>query len=155
MRQTACGDARARFLCSVLVAAALGAFGMGAPPRLAAQQTSGPAPPRGLRPANTEESTPAPLYRDPTYDGAADPTLIWNPTRNAWWMLYTQRRAKLDLPGVEWCHGIEIGVAPLDEPPTPYRPFPCIVLPLIDGLPTFRYTPSWPELRIVQLVIVG
>ena len=111
MRQTACGSARVRFLCSVLVTAALGAFLIGAPPRLAAQQTSGPARPRGLRPANTEQSTPAPLYRDPIYDGAADPTLIWNPARKAWWMLYTQRRAKLDLPGVEWCHGTEIGVA--------------------------------------------
>lgn len=57
------------------------------------------------------EATPAPLYRDPIYDGAADPVLVWNPLRKAWWMLYTQRRAKLDLPGVEWCHGTEIGVA--------------------------------------------
>lgn len=55
--------------------------------------------------------TPAPLYRDPVYDGAADPVLVWNPQQRAWWMLYTQRRAKLDLPGVEWCHGCEIGVA--------------------------------------------
>jgi hypothetical protein len=57
------------------------------------------------------EATPAPLYRDPVYDGAADPVLVWNPKRQAWWMLYTQRRAKLDLPGVEWCHGTQIGVA--------------------------------------------
>jgi hypothetical protein len=57
------------------------------------------------------ETTPAPLYRDPVFDGAADPVLVWNPRRGAWWMLYTQRRAKLDLPGVEWCHGTEIGVA--------------------------------------------
>ena len=56
-------------------------------------------------------STPAPLYRDPVYDGAADPVLVWNPQKQAWWMFYTQRRAKLDLPGVEWCHGTEIGVA--------------------------------------------
>lgn len=57
------------------------------------------------------EVTPAPLYRDPVYDGVADPVLVWNPRRQAWWMFYTQRRAKLDLPGVEWCHGTEIGVA--------------------------------------------
>jgi len=56
-------------------------------------------------------SVPAPLYRDPVYDGAADPVLVWNPRVRAWWMLYTQRRAKLDLPGVEWCHQTEIGVA--------------------------------------------
>jgi hypothetical protein len=57
------------------------------------------------------ESTPAPLYRDPVYDGAADPVLVWNPRKKAWWMFYTQRRAKIDVPGVEWCHGTEIGVA--------------------------------------------
>ncbi len=56
-------------------------------------------------------STPAPLYRDPVYDGVADPVLVWNPSLKVWWMFYTQRRAKLDLPGVEWCHGSEIGVA--------------------------------------------
>jgi predicted GH43/DUF377 family glycosyl hydrolase len=56
-------------------------------------------------------STPAPLYRDPVYDGAADPVLVWNPDKRVWWMFYTQRRAKLDVPGVEWCHGTEIGVA--------------------------------------------
>lgn len=62
-------------------------------------------------PPSAPELTPAPLYRDPVYDGAADPVLVWNPRSQAWWMLYTQRRAKLDLPGVEWCHGTEIGVA--------------------------------------------
>jgi hypothetical protein len=66
-------------------------------------------PLRGL--ARSEAVTPAPLYRDPVYDGAADPVLVWNTKERAWWMLYTQRRAKLDLPGVEWCHGTEIGVA--------------------------------------------
>jgi len=58
-----------------------------------------------------ESGTPAPLYRDPVYDGAADPVLVWNPDSRVWLMFYTQRRAKLDLPGVEWCHGTEIGVA--------------------------------------------
>ncbi len=58
-----------------------------------------------------EPVTPAPLFRDPLFDGAADPTLVWNPGRKAWWMLYTQRRARLDLPGVVWCHGCGIGVA--------------------------------------------
>ncbi|MCX6225832.1 MAG: hypothetical protein NTV01_13945 [Bacteroidia bacterium] len=56
-------------------------------------------------------NTPAPLYRDPVYDGAADPVLVWNPDKRVWWMFYTQRRAKIDVPGVEWCHGTEIGVA--------------------------------------------
>jgi hypothetical protein len=64
-----------------------------------------------VEPPPVEEMTPAPLYRDPVYDGAADPVLVWNPMRKVWWMYYTQRRAKLDLPGVEWCHGTEIAVA--------------------------------------------
>lgn len=62
-------------------------------------------------PAVISESTPAPLYRDPVFDGAADPVLVWNPRKLVWWMFYTQRRAKIDVPGVEWCHGTEIGVA--------------------------------------------
>lgn len=60
---------------------------------------------------NLPQHAPAPLYRDPIFDGAADPVLVWNPGRKAWWMLYTQRRARLDLPGVEWCHQTEIGIA--------------------------------------------
>jgi len=53
-----------------------------------------------------------PLFRDPVYDGAADPTLIWNPARGRWWMFYTNRRATAtDLPGVSWVHGTRIGIA--------------------------------------------
>ena len=62
-------------------------------------------------PAVIEESTPAPLFRDPVFDGAADPVLVWNPNKRVWWMFYTQRRAKINVPGVEWCHETEIGVA--------------------------------------------
>ena len=65
----------------------------------------------GAGPTKAAESVPAPLYRDPIYDGAADPVLVWNRSAQAWWMFYTQRRAKLDLPGVEWCHQTEIGAA--------------------------------------------
>lgn len=57
-------------------------------------------------------STPKPLFRDPVYDGAADPTLIWNRGEHAWWMVYTNRRATAPrLPGVEWIHGTDLGVA--------------------------------------------
>jgi hypothetical protein len=53
-----------------------------------------------------------PLFRDPVYDGAADPTLIWNPARGRWWMFYTNRRATAQgLPGVTWVHGTRIGIA--------------------------------------------
>ena len=53
----------------------------------------------------------APLYRDPIHDGAADPTIIWNPEEQAWWMLYTNRRADAPGSGHAWVHGTDIGVA--------------------------------------------
>lgn len=54
---------------------------------------------------------PAPLYRDPVTDGAADPVVVWNQEAKSWWMLYTQRRANLDAPDVAYCYGTKIGVA--------------------------------------------
>jgi len=55
---------------------------------------------------------PKPLYRDPVYDGAADPVVIWNPTVQRWWMFYTNRRAnRPELSGVAWVHGTPIGIA--------------------------------------------
>lgn len=53
----------------------------------------------------------APLFRDPVFDGAADPVVIWNRHEKSWWMLYTQRRANLELPNVAYCYGNDIGVA--------------------------------------------
>ena len=53
-----------------------------------------------------------PLYRDPVYDGAADPTIIWNREEQKWFMFYTNRRANLDsIDGVSWVHGTRIGIA--------------------------------------------
>lgn len=54
---------------------------------------------------------PAPLFRDPIHDGAADPTIIWNREEQSWWIIYTNRRANVDGPGVGWIHGTDIGVA--------------------------------------------
>src|SRR3972149_1553132 len=55
---------------------------------------------------------PKPLYRDPVFDGAADPVVIWNPRVERWWMFYTNRRANVpDLGGVSWVHGTPIGIA--------------------------------------------
>lgn len=54
---------------------------------------------------------PAPLFRDPIYDGAADPVVIWNRQERAWWLLYTSRRANVDCRGVAWAHGTDIGIA--------------------------------------------
>ena len=54
---------------------------------------------------------PAPLFRDPIYDGAADPTVIWNRQEQCWWLLYTNRRANVECQGVAWVHGTDIGIA--------------------------------------------
>lgn len=55
---------------------------------------------------------PKPLFRDPVYDGAADPVVIWNRAEKKWFMFYTNRRANVpNLPGVSWCHGTPIGIA--------------------------------------------
>lgn len=54
---------------------------------------------------------PAPLFRDPIYDGAADPTIIYNHLEKSWWILYTNRRANQKLPGKAFMHGTDIGIA--------------------------------------------
>lgn len=54
---------------------------------------------------------PAPLYRDPVYDGPADPVVIWNRAEKNWWMLYTQRRANVEGADVAYCYGTAIGIA--------------------------------------------
>lgn len=61
---------------------------------------------------NSDNLAPKPLYRDPVYDGAADPTIIWNHNENKWFMFYTNRRANAEnLDGVAWVHGTRIGIA--------------------------------------------
>jgi len=53
-----------------------------------------------------------PLFRDPVYDGAADPVLCWNRKKKKWFMFYTNRRANVpDIVGVSWVHGTAIGIA--------------------------------------------
>jgi sucrose-6-phosphate hydrolase SacC (GH32 family) len=53
-----------------------------------------------------------PLFRDPVFDGAADPVVVYNKERGRWWMFYTNRRATATgLPGVSWVHGTRIGIA--------------------------------------------
>ncbi|NGZ88079.1 family 43 glycosylhydrolase [Duganella aceris] len=55
---------------------------------------------------------PKPLYRDPVYDGAADPSIIYSPADKKWLMFYTNRRANVDgLDGVTWVHGTPIAIA--------------------------------------------
>jgi sucrose-6-phosphate hydrolase SacC (GH32 family) len=55
---------------------------------------------------------PKPLYRDPVYDGAADPSIIYDRAEKIWLMFYTNRRANVPgLTAVTWVHGTPIGVA--------------------------------------------
>lgn len=58
---------------------------------------------------------PAPLFRDPIYDGAADPVVFWNSHEQEWWMLYTARRANADAADVAYCFGTNIGIASSDD----------------------------------------
>ncbi|SJN34428.1 hypothetical protein [Sphingobacterium sp. JB170] len=61
---------------------------------------------------NSAVQSPKPLYRDPVYDGAADPVVVWNKALKRWFMFYTNRRANKDgLTGVAWAHGTAIGIA--------------------------------------------
>ncbi len=55
---------------------------------------------------------PAPLFRDPIFDGAADPTVIYNPHEDAWWIFYTNRRTTIAIEdGLVWLFGSDVGVA--------------------------------------------
>lgn len=57
-----------------------------------------------------------PLYRDPVYDGPADPGIIQNRRTGEWYMFYTSRRANSpDLDGVSWAHGTPIGMAKSED----------------------------------------
>jgi hypothetical protein len=53
----------------------------------------------------------APLFRDPIYDGAADPTIIWNREAKEWWIIYTNRRANVECHKNAWVHGTDLGIA--------------------------------------------
>jgi len=64
-----------------------------------------------IKPRIDIKDAPAPLFRDPVFDGAADPTVIWNDQTAEWLVFYTQRRANLQLKGVEYCYGTAIGIA--------------------------------------------
>lgn len=55
---------------------------------------------------------PKPLYRDPVFDGAADPSIVYDKLNRHWVMFYTNRRAnQAELDNVSWVHGTPIGMA--------------------------------------------
>jgi hypothetical protein len=62
--------------------------------------------------ADPGKAATRPLFRDPIYDGAADPVVIYTGAFGRWYMLYTNRRAHAEnTRGVEWVHGTRIGIA--------------------------------------------
>ncbi len=56
-------------------------------------------------------TAPAPLFRDPIFDGPTDPTVIYNRAEKSWWIIYTARRANVPCHNVSWVHGTDLGVA--------------------------------------------
>ncbi len=87
--------------CAALLLALLGL----AAPQFPAAANPAPQPTAGAL-------APKPLYRDPVFDGAADPIVVWNPHVSRLWMFYTNRRANQPgLSGVAWVHGCRIGIA--------------------------------------------
>ncbi|MBE6883872.1 MAG: glycosyl hydrolase [Ruminococcaceae bacterium] len=58
---------------------------------------------------------PFPLYRDPVYDGAADPMIIRKESDGKFYMFYTQRRANQQVEGVSFAYGTKIGVAESED----------------------------------------
>lgn len=55
-----------------------------------------------------------PLFRDTVYDGAADPSVIYNKETKSWYMFYTNRRVteiNNSIKDVRWVHGTPIGIA--------------------------------------------
>jgi len=62
--------------------------------------------------ADIGKVAPKPLYRDPVFDGAADPIIVYSGSYGRWYMFYTNRRANAQgTKGVEWVHGTHIGIA--------------------------------------------
>lgn len=54
---------------------------------------------------------PAPLYKDPIFNGPADPMIIRKESDGLFYLFYTQRRSTQQVEGVSYCYGTAIGVA--------------------------------------------
>ncbi|QDH79905.1 family 43 glycosylhydrolase [Echinicola soli] len=87
-------------LVHLFLVTGLMAFLLGIGQELSAQQQAGQV-----------RKAPAPMYRDPIYDGAADPVMVWNRQERSWWMLYTTRRANMPTQDVSAYYGTKIGIA--------------------------------------------
>lgn len=81
---------------------------------------------------------PAPFFRDPLYDGAADPTAIWDGKAKEWLVFYTARRAITEADDVTYCYGTAIGIAASSDYGKTWRYKGTAALPQPDtGLNTF------------------
>ena len=81
---------------------------------------------------------PKPLYRDPIYDGAADPSVIWNQREKRWFMFYTNRRANVEgLEGVQWVHGTPIGIAESEDGGATWRYRQNAIIKMPESNPTY------------------
>ena len=58
---------------------------------------------------------PSPLYKDPIYNGAADPMVIRKESDGLYYMFYTQRRANQQVEHVSFAYGTAIGVAESED----------------------------------------
>jgi hypothetical protein len=67
--------------------------------------------PDKLHAQSKKNIAPAPLFRDPIYDGAADPMVTYNYEDKCWSIFYTNRRANVRTQGTNWVYGTRIGVA--------------------------------------------
>ena len=59
-------------------------------------------------------TAPKPLFRDPVFDGSADPVVVWSFAELKWFMFYTIRRANLpegEIDRVNCVHVTKIGIA--------------------------------------------
>lgn len=58
---------------------------------------------------------PAPLFKDPIFNGPADPMIIRKESDGKFYLFYTQRRSTQQVEGVSYCYGTAIGVAESDD----------------------------------------
>ncbi|MEM8874048.1 MAG: family 43 glycosylhydrolase [Planctomycetota bacterium] len=84
-----------------------------------------------------------PLFEDPVFDGAADPSIIWNRETETWFMFYTNRRANMEEPdGVEWVHGTRIGIAESADGGATWEYVGEANIDLADGGPQTHWAPA-------------
>jgi hypothetical protein len=106
-----------------------------------------------VREAQALHKAPAPLFRDPIYDGAADPVVVYNREKKQWWMLYTQRRANVPSANVAFCYGTSVGVAVTDDHGQSWSYHGALKLEFEEGVNTFWAPDVFFDNGIYQLFV--